>query len=87
MIVFDFENLGDPVISKSRNFSPNKIKQKYGIHMYQTLFSVYLKKQMVSLSTRPGYFFSFVENRDWNSTDNLKIFGKVKESQQSITEG
>ena len=27
---------------------------------------------------RPGYFYLFGENRDWNSRDNLKIFGKVK---------
>ena len=28
--------------------------------------------------TRPGYFYLFGENRDWNSRDNLKIFGKVR---------
>ena len=27
---------------------------------------------------RPGYFYLFGENRDWNSRDNSKIFGKVK---------
>ena len=27
---------------------------------------------------RPGYFYLFGENRDWNSRDNLKIFGKVR---------
>ena len=27
---------------------------------------------------RPGYFYLFGDNRDWNSRDNLKIFGKVK---------
>ena len=26
----------------------------------------------------PGYFYLFGENRDWNSRDNLKIFGKVR---------
>ena len=27
---------------------------------------------------RPGYFYLFRENRDWNSRDNMKIFGKVR---------
>ena len=27
---------------------------------------------------RPGYFYLFREKRDWNSRDNLKIFGKVR---------
>ena len=27
---------------------------------------------------RPGYFYLFWENRDWNSKDNLKIFEKVR---------
>jgi hypothetical protein len=31
-----------------------------------------------SLFNRPGYFYLFGENRDWNSRDNLKIFGKVR---------
>ena len=29
-------------------------------------------------TSRPGYFYLFGENRDWNSRDNLKIFGKVR---------
>ena len=31
-----------------------------------------------SIKGRPGYFYLFGENRDWNSRDNLKIFGKVR---------
>ena len=31
-------------------------------------------------SRRPGYFYLFGENRDWNSRDNLKIFGKVRKN-------
>jgi len=27
---------------------------------------------------RPVYTYLFGENKEWNSTDNLKIFGKVK---------
>ena len=27
---------------------------------------------------RPVYIYLFGENKEWNSTDNLKIFGKVK---------
>ena len=26
---------------------------------------------------RPGYIYLFGENKEWNSSDNLKIFGKV----------
>ena len=32
------------------------------------------------LPDRPVYIYLFGENKEWNSTDNLKIFGKVKES-------
>jgi hypothetical protein len=30
-----------------------------------------------SQPTRPGYIYLFRENKEWNSSDNLKIFGKV----------
>ena len=30
------------------------------------------------LGTRPVYIYLFGENKEWNSTDDLKIFGKVK---------
>jgi len=30
------------------------------------------------LAGRPGYIYLFGENKDWNSRDKLKIFGKVR---------
>ena len=34
--------------------------------------------ELIADQTRPGYFYLFGDNRDWNSRDNLKIFGKAK---------
>ena len=34
--------------------------------------------KLTAICSRPRYFYLFGENRDWNSRDNLKIFGKVR---------
>ena len=31
----------------------------------------------LDINYRPGYIYLFGENKEWNSSDNLKIFGKV----------
>ena len=30
-------------------------------------------QKFLGIKNRPGYFYLFGENRDWNSRDNLKI--------------
>jgi len=37
------------------------------------------KPKTIAVGNRPGYFYIFGENRDWNSRDNLKIFEKVRQ--------
>ena len=32
----------------------------------------------ITHKSRPGYFYLFGGSRDWNSRDNLKIFGKER---------
>ena len=45
-----------------------------------TLFSKWANSSghFLRVNSRPGYFYLFGENRDWNSSDGLKIFGKVR---------
>jgi hypothetical protein len=51
----------------------SKIFAKSGVPSFQ----VYIKSPHYSVS-RPGYIYLFGENKDWNSSYDLKIYGKVR---------
>jgi hypothetical protein len=53
-----------------KNFDPSLERSRYEL-MVQKINSR-------GAIGRPVYIYLFGENKEWNSTDNLKIFGKVR---------